>query len=227
MSKFNKTRLRKEIAADQRRQNRAKLAELRSAIAEAKARRRALAKSAVERCRVERKIVREKLKRKRAAVLAELRAERERERTAARQRCALRKRRCKFDVSMTLDKAGNAYKSEKAFLAEMRRNEKSAKKRQRELKHASSAERRGESDDQVRDNLPSDLVPVFDRVRRSIRGTPRMSRTEAFLKWAEENPSEVVAVEAARAEREVAALVRQHEIESRASRRRTSAAVPF
>jgi len=227
VAKFNKNRLRKEIAADQRRINRAKLAELRSAIAAAKARRRALAKGAVERCRVERKLVREKLKRKRTEVLAELRAEREREKTAARQRCSLRKRRGKFDVTLEIDKAGKAFKSESAFLKEMRRNEKSAKERQRELRRASSAERKSESDDQVRDNLPSDLVPVFDRVRRSIRATPRMSRTEAFLKWAEENPSEVVAVEAARAEREVAALIRQHELESRASRRRASASVPF
>lgn len=54
-----------------------------------------------------------------------------------------------------------------------------------------AAELRAESDDAVRANLPPDLVPVFDRVRRSIKGTPRMTRTERFLEWAAEHPADV------------------------------------
>jgi len=46
---------------------------------------------------------------------------------------------------------------------------------------ASRAERAQESDDEVTRNLEPDLVPVFESVKRSIHGTPKKSRTEAFL----------------------------------------------
>ena len=41
-------------------------------------------------------------------------------------------------------------------------------------------------------NISPDLVPFFERIKRSVRATPRMSRTEAFLKYAEEHPSELL-----------------------------------
>lgn len=53
-----------------------------------------------------------------------------------------------------------------------------------------------ESDDEVRRNIPAELEPVFDRVRRQIKGSARRSRTEAFLEWAEANPDEVLAMQA-------------------------------
>jgi hypothetical protein len=44
-----------------------------------------------------------------------------------------------------------------------------------------SREREAESDDEVRRDIPSELVGVFNRVRRNIRGNDRKSRSEAFL----------------------------------------------
>src|SRR6185295_17647714 len=49
---------------------------------------------------------------------------------------------------------------------------------------------RGESDDEVRANIPPDLVPLFERVKRGIKGSARESRTEAFLRYVEEHPRE-------------------------------------
>jgi hypothetical protein len=49
-------------------------------------------------------------------------------------------------------------------------------------------ERRAESDDEVRSNLPADLVALFERVKGGIKASPRMSRTEVFLQYAEEHP---------------------------------------
>lgn len=66
-------------------------------------------------------------------------------------------------------------------------------------KHAvgmvTSAESRAESDHAVRVNLPKELVIVFDKVRREIHGSPRRSRTEAFLEWAQENPARVYEIQ--------------------------------
>jgi len=69
-------------------------------------------------------------------------------------------------------------------------------------------ERAGESDDEVRQNIPRALVKVFDKVRRQIKGSDRKSRTEAFLEWAEENPGEVYAMQEREAEREIRRMVR-------------------
>lgn len=84
----------------------------------------------------------------------------------------------------------------------------------------------------MRGNIPADLVPLFERVKRQIKGSDRESRTEAFLHYAEENPDEVLAIIEERAQRELARLEREHVKEARSLRRRgvSSAelgAVPF
>lgn len=64
--------------------------------------------------------------------------------------------------------------------AELRRAEgRAAKQRPR----MSAAEKRAESDDEVRGNIPAELVPVFDARASKTKATERMSRTEAFLQW--------------------------------------------
>src|ERR1035438_6095136 len=40
---------------------------------------------------------------------------------------------------------------------------------------------------------PPELVPLFERVKRAIKASPRMSPTEAFLHYAEETPDDVLA----------------------------------
>lgn len=95
------------------------------------------------------------------------------------------------------------------------------------LAKAVKAEQRRESDDEVRSNLPPDLAAVFTRVRRSIHGNARISRTEAFLHWAEENPGEVYAMQSEAAERDLARMVAEHHRLERHSRRASLSAVPF
>jgi hypothetical protein len=85
-------------------------------------------------------------------------------------------------------------------------------------------EREAESDCAVRANLPPELVTVFNKVKRHIKGTPRKSRTEAFLEWAEENPGEVYAAQQREADRELAKLIAE---EAHHYRNRNREAVPF
>lgn len=59
---------------------------------------------------------------------------------------------------------------------------------------------RQESDKEVIANLEAEdprLVPIFKRERRGIKGTRDISRTEAFLEWAQKHPEEIEAVRAA------------------------------
>jgi hypothetical protein len=84
--------------------------------------------------------------------------------------------------------------------------------RMNKAKHATtSKERSQESDDYVRGNLPPELQPVFDRVKKKIKGGPRTTRTEAFLEWAAENPGDVLQHQEHDADREVARLVAEHQ----------------
>jgi hypothetical protein len=82
--------------------------------------------------------------------------------------------------------------------------EQRAKERQR---RTTARERREESDDEVRSNIPADMLPLFERVKRSIRGSERQSRTEAFLRYAEEHPEDLLDAITDVSEREVARLV--------------------
>jgi hypothetical protein len=97
----------------------------------------------------------------------------------------------------------------------MHRIDRSNKARLREHPQATHIERRSESADEVRSNLPPNLVPLFERVKRGIKAPPRMSRTEAFLHYAEANPNEVVDV----LEEGAAAVIRELEKKEREAAR--------
>jgi hypothetical protein len=70
-------------------------------------------------------------------------------------------------------------------------------------------ERSQEDDDAVRRNLPPVLVAVFDKHRKSFKGSARRSRTEQFLEWAEENPDELVAIQQAEADLALKELLKE------------------
>lgn len=77
-----------------------------------------------------------------------------------------------------------------------------------------SQERESESDDEVRRDIPPELVGVFNKVRRNIKGTGHKSRSEAFLEWAEENPGEIYAMQEQEAAREIKRLVKEYQREA-------------
>ena len=77
-----------------------------------------------------------------------------------------------------------------------------------------SRERESESDDAVRRDIPPELVSVFNKVRRNIKGTDRRTRSEAFLEWAEENPGEIYVMQEQEAARELKRLVKEYQREA-------------
>ena len=66
----------------------------------------------------------------------------------------------------------------------------------------------------MRRDIPPELVGVFNKVRRNIKGSDRRSRSEAFLEWAEENPTEIYAMQEQEAAREIKRLVKEYEREA-------------
>jgi hypothetical protein len=182
----------KERAAEKRERRRvarATLAAIRAELREARARRKQALFDAKERCRAERLATRERVRALRMRVLAELRETGRVEREAARSACATRR----ADARAIKDDIGRARAklvAEKQLHADMRRVER--EERVRHVKAPACVACRAETDDEVLANIPSELAPLFDRVKRSIKGSPRMSRSEAFLKYAETHPDELL-----------------------------------
>jgi hypothetical protein len=116
-------------------------------------------------------------------------------RAKAKKRCATRRARVQDAVT-----AGLAVAAEERDSRIRRAKQLGAAERKRAAKLAASEERRAkrereqESDDAVEANIDAELIPVWRQVKREIRGTPKMSRTEAFLHWVGENENEMWAM---------------------------------
>lgn len=80
-------------------------------------------------------------------------------------------------------------------------------------------ERRSESDSAVEANISNELMPVWNKVKRGIRGTDRMTRTEAFLHWVHDHPQAVYELQEAARERELRELEAAHNRAQREARR--------
>ncbi|MEO8874154.1 MAG: DUF3560 domain-containing protein [Polyangiaceae bacterium] len=204
-------------ATEERREKRRKLAAIRLELREARiAKKRALL-DARERCRADRIAVRERTRALRLRVLRDLKEVTNAERAAAHRACSERMRA----AQRVTDRAGRRH-------AEMM----AERKRELDLKRVAKAERDRkagapaetclscvhETDDAVRANLTSDLVPLFDEVSRSIKGGPKESRTEAFLKFAETHPEKVLETTSHEAHTRVEALESAHRDLTKGSR---------
>lgn len=206
--------LRVDREREHARKQRARLAELRAAIRGLRAERKAAMAAVVQSCRAHRaalkdgsKLLREELRRK----VAE-------ERAAARSDCAAAKVAARTAATTEGARRRDELRAERAYQAQLRDLAK---------RHPSPPRaRRGESDDEVRANLPPELVPVFERARSHARATDRASRTENFLRWVEEDPETVLQIQDDLAQRNWARELRRHLTEER-SIARELARVPF
>jgi len=193
-----------------RQQDRVKLQELTIALKRARARRAAALKQTVRSCRGWRQHAAKVVRERRAAELARLKVEADGLRQAARNRCQARRETIKASGGRLVTRKAATLREERELQAQLRRLAKDATIQLRRHK-TTAKERRAESDDYVRGNLPPELLGVFEQVKGKIRDSARRTRTEAFLEWVEEHPDEVIALQGDAADREVAALVRDHE----------------
>lgn len=203
-AKANKKAILKDIERDQRRKDRELLRSLREQITTAKAYLREERAKAVQRCRQERQSLKERLKQKRAALLAQLRETERAERQAARGSCSLDKKKATAEAREALQKL-RAERKERLSTIRILRG-KTGKKQS----YSTAKERRQESDDEVRSNLPADLLPLFEKVRGKIKGSAKKSRSEAFLEYAESHPSEVLEAQENEAESALNDLIAQY-----------------
>jgi len=214
----------KEIHAAQAAEQRARLAELRDTVARIRGDKQAAAAEVRAGCQLARKALPGRLRAYREAEKARLRRELAEARQAARNRCQAAKVR----IQAT---AGSAIEAARLALAEERKTQRIIREAERKITRrartaTSASERRAESDDEVRRNIPDELVPIFDRVRKTIAGGPRRTRTEAFLEWAEENTGVVTDMRAELAEAAFARELAKHHREERERHQATRRARP-
>jgi uncharacterized FlaG/YvyC family protein len=224
--------LMRDIERDHRKKERAKLVALREQIRAARlARRNALA-DATSHCRAERLAVRERTRMERLRALEELRKALHAERQAARDACAVRKEKAKIATSDAIERARGEHAAEAAYQGDLKRIERGHREQRRGARGTSASERRSESDDEVRSNLAPELAALFEKVKRGIKGSARESRTEAFLRYAEEHPDEVLSAIDDKTDQVIRDLERQEREAARQFRQRKYtpaelAAVPF
>ncbi len=101
----------------------------------------------------------------------------------------------------------------KALHASVKRTE-AWKREQLKRGHRTTFEKRAESDDQVRANLPPELLPVWEHFKGRVKTrVPGKTRTEAFVEWVAENQDDITAAMGDVAEREARAAFERGESE--------------
>jgi hypothetical protein len=212
----DRKKLQRELAEHLREKDRAALGALRAKIEAARAERRHMVRGARETCSSALLALRER----QGAERRRLTLEHQTERDQGRITCVTGKTSAKEQGLELEHAAERTFKEERIFQRQIRRAGKKRPER------STARERRDEDDDAVRNNLPPELVPVFDKHRKSIKGSARRSRTEQFLEWAEENPGEVLAVQQVGADNALKELLRQERDFARALRRETRSKKP-
>jgi hypothetical protein len=202
--------LMRDIAREHRREAREKLVSLRTQIRDAKALRRSAIAQAKERCRTERIAARARARAMKERALEQLREALHRERQLARDTCTASLAEAR-GIKDKVRHARAELQAERAYQRDLRRIERANRVARLEIRRSTGSERGGESDDEVRGNIPPELAGLWEGVKGRIRGTARMTRTEAFLQYAHDHPTEVLEVLEDRTE----ALIRELEAKER------------
>jgi hypothetical protein len=207
-------RTREALARELRERDRKKLDELRRAVAAARATKREALLGVRHLCRGERERLR--------ALAADIRKEAHAVAMARREvkeSCQAGRELTRAEARRLVKSAEDRKRLEREHQTSVRRFEKPAKAGPRLAKGVAggrrSAELRSESDDEVRGSIDPWLVPLWERVKRTIRATARKSRTEAFLDWVHDHPEAQYEL----AEEEAAAELRRLEAEHAAHAR--------
>jgi hypothetical protein len=174
-------------ARARRQEARARAAQLREQLREALAAKRERMRELTRVIRAEGLALRERLKANRVRFLEELRSWERIQRAQARDQWRARREAARKDALDELSRMRAEIAAEQAHVAEVRRIERDTRERARRYDA-------DQSDDAVRALIPSELVPLFERLGRSIRGGSKRTRAEVFLRLAQGRPEEVFRV---------------------------------
>jgi hypothetical protein len=191
-AKEQRRALMREIEREHKKKARETLLALIAELRAARLERRGALAAAKKRCKDEKLAARVRARERRRRLLEELRQATRDEKAAARATCDAAIGAARGLSSRVAQRRAELH-AERAYRRDLRRIERGNRARVLEHKRSTARERRGESDDEVRGNIPPELTGLWERVRTKIRGGERHTRTEAFLQYAHDHPEEVLA----------------------------------
>jgi len=203
----NRMRLLKDIEEMELRRHKEKIAKLREEAAKHRGARDRRLCEAKKSCAAHRQAVREAADEAYKKAVTKAREERRAKKRAATEACARDREAIRAEENPRIASVREKQTQERQFWNEIHRSTKAGQKRKRP--RSSAAERRAESDHEVVVNIPENLIPLWETVRRQIKGSARISRTEEFLRYVEEHPGEVFAAQEREVERHLQAEQRR------------------
>lgn len=210
-----KRQLRREMEQDFRKKIRARIRDLKAEIKAARADKRAALTAVRAACKAIRAKHRAHIKQLRTDARLAINAERDRLVLEDRAQCRANIARATGEALAAIEPLEHALADERGFLRRDIGATRTGRGRERDRGRATRAERRAESDEQVEANIPEALVAVWRHVKRDIKPTGRMSRTEAFEQWVHDHAGDVARIQAEEMDRDIASLVAR-EAEERA-----------
>jgi hypothetical protein len=194
---------RRDLERDAKNRDRSKLAKLRDDIKEAQRARTERVRGVRAVCRAEREGLRERARIAREA----LRDSITRMREQAKNLCAVKLDDARAETGAAIADAVKLLGEEQAYQHTLK---VWAKPSGAKAAPGRAREKQRESDDEVANNIEDPgLRAVWDKVKRSIKPTGRMTRTEAFLHWAHDNPADVERYQYEAEEKAIRELIKQ------------------
>lgn len=207
--------LRKELERDFRAKQRATLKGLRDQLKAAKAERRKTMRAVVAECRRIRKDSKAYIREKRTSAREAINLERDELFGADRAACMGRKGATRDEfaqgIGATELEVAEERSSQQAYRRAVGKDPMIGPRSTRPRRGDAGREAQAESDSEVEQNISPELVPVWRRVKRKIKATSHLSRTEAFEHWVMENQGDVQIMINEDAEAGVAEMVRQEQ----------------
>lgn len=193
---FSAVDLRRELEQSQRRELDEKIKRLRGQVIAARKAVREEAKKTRSDCLADLRLKLAELTNQIAEARTKLREATAEKRAAKPRSCSVRAGHVRAEKAAALEAKRKELRDEVSFREQQRLARRSA------LARGATREReiRQETDQEVIDNLEAEdatLVPIFRKMRRGIKGTRDISRTEAFLEWAQKHEEEIAAERAA------------------------------
>jgi hypothetical protein len=190
-TKSEKEKLVKDVS---RANDKAAVAKRKKALKEARAGKRSAMKEARTACKIDREKTKESTRAAYKRTLEKARAKREAARAGARERCSTGVKKVVEEYDPKLKKSGAELAEERKHQREIQRIEAANKDREKKRPKKSAGERLAEADQEVVQNLPPELIPVWHHFKDKVKGSKRRSRYEAFMDFVHDHPEAIVFV---------------------------------
>ncbi|HRI68064.1 MAG TPA: hypothetical protein PK156_27695 [Polyangium sp.] len=171
--------------------DKAAVASKKKALKEARTGKRSAMKEARTACKVDREKTKESTRSAYKKTVERARAKREAARAAARSRCSAGVQKVVNEYDPKIKKVNEDLSGERKHQREIQRIEATNKEREKKRPKKSAGERLHEADQEVVQNLPPELIPVWHHFKDKVKGSKRRSRYEAFMDFLHDRPEAI------------------------------------